>query len=108
VDEAPRPLRIPTEQIEVLIRTKDQLILGNVHSRHGGGPSQPGKRLKDEMNSDSARFIAITDARVYDATGRQLLYEANFLLLANEHIVSVTPRSSLTASPLPWLEPPSE
>jgi uncharacterized protein DUF6812 len=102
VDEAPRPLRVPTERIEALIRTSDQqLILGKVHS-------QPGKRLKDELNSDSARFIAVTDARVYDASGGQLLYEAAFLLLANDHIVTVTPRSSLTGSPLPWLQTPSE
>jgi hypothetical protein len=58
VAEAPRPLFVPTERIEALIRTCDQqLIFGKVHS-------QPGKRLKDEMNSDSSRFIAITDARV--------------------------------------------
>jgi hypothetical protein len=102
VNEAPRPLRVPTERIEALIRTSDrQFILGKVHS-------QPGKRLKDEMNSDSARFIAVTDARVYDASGQQLLYEAAFLLLANDHIVSVTPRSSVTGGDLPWLETPPE
>jgi hypothetical protein len=102
VTEAPRPLFVPTERIEALIRTSDQqLIYGKVHS-------QPGKRLKDEMNSDSSRFIAITDARVYDATGRQLLYETSFLLLANDHVVSVTPKSSLTGGHLPWLETPPE
>src|SRR5438552_19107582 len=101
VSEPPRPLFVPTERIEALIRTTDQLILGKVHA-------QPGKRLKDEMNSDSSRFIAITDARVYDATGRQLLYETAFLLLANDHIVSMTPRSSVTGGDLPWLETPPE
>jgi hypothetical protein len=100
VNESPRPLFVPTERIEALIRTTDQqFILGKVHS-------QPGKRLKDEMNSDSSRFIAITDARVYDATGRQLLYETSFLLLANDHVVSVTPRSSVTGGELPWLQTP--
>jgi uncharacterized protein DUF6812 len=101
VSESPRPLFVPTERIEALIRTADQqFILGKVHS-------QPGKRLKDEMNSDSSRFIAITDARVYDATGGHLLYETSFLLLANDHIVSVTPRSSVTGGELPWLQTPS-
>jgi hypothetical protein len=95
VNEAPRPLRVPTERIEALIRTHDELIVGRLHA-------QPGKRLKDEMNTDSARFIAITDARVYDAASHELLYEADFLLLANDHVVSVTPRQSVMAGQPPW------
>ena len=101
VDEAPRPLRVPTERIEALIRTGDQLIVGRLHA-------EPGKRLKDEMNHTSTRFIAITGARVYDAAGRELLYETDFLLLANDHIVSVTPRQSVTAGQAPWSEPPPD
>jgi hypothetical protein len=97
VTEAPRPLRVPTDRIEALVRAGDQLIVGRLHC-------QPGKRLKDEMNSDKTRFIAVTDARVYDAAGRQLLYETSFLLLANDHIVSVTPRQSVTAGESPWVE----
>jgi hypothetical protein len=97
VDQAPRPLRVPTERIEALVRTTDQLIVGRLHA-------QPGKRLKDEMNTDSGRFIAITDARVYDAGGQQLLYETDFLLVANAHLVSVTPRQSVTAGSAPWCE----
>jgi hypothetical protein len=101
VDEAPRPLRIPTERIEAVIRTGDQLIVGRLHA-------EPGKRLKDEMNHTSTRFIAITDARVYDAGGRVLLYQSDFLLLANDHIVSVTPRDSVTAGQAPWTKAPTE
>jgi hypothetical protein len=101
MDEAPRPLRVPTERIEAILRTGDQLVIGRLHA-------QPGKRLKDEMNHDSVRFIAITDARVYDAAGRQLLYQANFLLIANDHIVSVTPRQSVTGGQSPWYEQPPE
>jgi uncharacterized protein DUF6812 len=97
VDEAPRPLRVPTDRIEALVRTSDQLIVGRLHA-------EPGKRLKDEMNHSSTRFIAITDARVYDAAGRELLYKADFLLVANSHIVSVTPRQSVTEGEPPWSE----
>ena len=97
MDEAPRPLRVPTDRIDALVLTGDQLIVGRLHC-------QPGKRLKDEMNSDKARFIAVTDARVYEAAGHQFLYETSFLLLANDHIVSVTPRQSVTAGELPWFE----
>ena len=101
MDEAPRPLRVPTERIEALIRAGDQLIVGRLHS-------EPGKRLKDEMNQTSTRFIAITDARVYDAAGLELLYKTDFLLLANGHIVSVTPRQSVTSGRAPWTETPPE
>ena len=95
MDDAPRPLRIPTDRIEALVRTSDQLIIGRLHA-------QPGKRLKDEMNHISTRFIAITEARVYDVARGNLLYETKFLLLANDHIVSVTPQESVTAGQPPW------
>ncbi len=100
MDQAPRPLRVPTERIEALVRTREQLVVGRLHA-------EPGKRLKDEMNHISTRFIAITEARVYDAEGR-LLYETDFLLVANDHIVSVTPRQSMRAGRAPWFEPPPE
>ena len=100
-DEAPRPLRVPTDRIEALVRTSDQLIIGRLHA-------EPGKRLKDEMNHSSTRFIAITDARVYDAAGRELLYKTDFVLVANSHIVSVTPRQSVTAGQPPWTEGPPD
>ena len=95
MDEAPRPLRVPTDRIEALVRVGDQLIVGRLHA-------EPGKRLKDEMNHSSTRFIAITDARVYDAAGRALLYKTDFVLVANSHIVSVTPRQLVTAGEAPW------
>jgi uncharacterized protein DUF6812 len=101
VDENPRPLRVPTERIEALVRTVDQLIVGRLHA-------EPGKRLKDEMNHINTRFIAITDARIYDAAGRELLYKTDFLLVANSHIVSVTPRQSVTSGQPPWMEAPPE
>ena len=101
MDEAPRPLRVPTDRIEALIRTVDQLIVGRLHS-------EPGKRLKDELNHSSTRFIAITDARVYDASGRELLYQTDVVLVANGHIVSVTPRKSVTSGQPPWADAPPD
>ncbi len=101
MDATPRPLYVPTERIEAVIRTGDQLIVGRLHA-------EPGKRLKDEMNHISTRFIAITEARVYDAAGLELLYRTDFLLLANDHIVSVTPLQSVTGGRAPWTEAPPE
>ena len=101
MDESRRPLHVPTERIEALIRAGDQLIVGRLHA-------EPGKRLKDEMNQTSTRFIAITDAHVYDAASRKLLYATDFLLLANGHIVTVTPRQSVTSGLPPGSEAPSK
>ena len=36
--------------------------------------------------------------------GVELLYKTDFLLVANSHIVSVTPRQSVTSGQPPWME----
>jgi hypothetical protein len=79
---------VAKESIGAIVRTADQLIVGQIHAR-------PQKRLKDEMNHLSDKFIAITDARVYDAAGTSLLYETAFMLVSNAHIVSLTPLSAV-------------
>jgi len=79
---------VAKESIAAVIRTPDQLIVAQLHAR-------PQKRLKDEMNHVSDRFIALTDARVYDSGGARLLCEAAFMLLSNAHIVSITPVSAI-------------
>ena len=81
---AARPLYIPTQTTAAAVRTVDQLIVGLLHAR-------PQKRLKDELNANSDRYVAITAARVYDSAGNRLLYESTVVLLANDCIVSVTP-----------------
>ena len=80
---------VAKESIAAVVRTADQLIVGQVHAR-------PQKRLKDEMNHVSDRFMAITDARVYDAGGNRLLFETGFILVSNAHIVSIAPVSAVT------------
>ena len=80
---------VAKESIAAVVRTADQLIVGQLHAR-------PQKRLKDEMNHVSDRFIAITDARVYDGGGTRLLYETAFILISNAHIVSIAPISAVS------------
>jgi uncharacterized protein DUF6812 len=77
------------ESIAAAILTSHQLIVGHLHAH-------PQKRLKDEMNRISDRYIAVTQARVYDTAGASLLYEASFLLVSNESVVTVTPLSAIT------------
>jgi len=100
VNEGERPLRVPTDRIEAIVRTTVEVVVGRLHA-------EPGKRLKDEMNHTSTRFIAVTEARVYDLAGT-LLYETDFLLVANGQIVSITPRHSVTTGTPPWFEPRAE
>jgi hypothetical protein len=89
MDEKPLfSTHVTKESIAAILRTQDQLIVGQLHAR-------PQKRLKDEMNHVSDRFIALTEARVYDASGTRFLYETGFLLLSNAHIVSITPVSAV-------------
>jgi hypothetical protein len=92
---AARPLYIPTQTTAAAVRTADQLIVGLLHAR-------PQKRLKDELNANTERYVAITAARVYDAAGSRLLYESTVVLLANDHIVSVTPLAAVRGGEAAW------
>ena len=92
---APRPLFVPTETAGVAVRTVDQLIVGLLHAH-------PQKRLKDELNGTSDRYLALTAARVYDAGGNRLLYESTVVLIASAHIVSVTPLSAVREGESAW------
>jgi len=84
--------RVSKEPVVTLIRTHDYLITGNVYTR-------PEHRLKDELNSDRERFLAVTEVQVYDPTGEKLLFESSFLLIAYDHIVLITPTDAITPTP---------
>ena len=92
-----RPLFVPTQPTGVAVRTTDQLVIGLMHAR-------PQKRLKDELNGNSDRYVAITAARVYDAAGSTLLYESAVVLLASDHIVSVTPLAAVRHGEAGWAQ----
>ncbi len=92
-----RPLFVPTQTTGVAVRTPDQLVIGLMHAR-------PQKRLKDELNGNSDRYIAITAARVYDGAGARLLYESAVVLLSSDHIVSVTPLAAVRHGEAGWAE----
>lgn len=102
MQDASAPIRIPKQTIGAVLRTQDQLIVGRIHV-------DPQKRLKDEMNIVSHRFIAVTDAKVYDAEGTHLVHEASFMLVSNAHIVTVTPLSGIAEDcAAPWYTPPGQ
>ncbi len=88
--------RVAKDAMQALIRTVDQHVIGYLYVR-------PDKRLKDEINEDTSRFLPVTDAKVYNATTDDFVYRTSFLLVAFEHILSITPVEAISASrPGPW------
>jgi hypothetical protein len=89
--------RVAKDAMPALIRTADQHIVGYLYVR-------PDKRLKDEINEDTSRFLPVTDAKVYHATTDEFIYRTSFLLLAFDHILSITPIEAISASRNgPWM-----
>src|SRR6476659_9256678 len=62
--------RVAKDTLPAFIRTADQVIVGHVYVR-------PDKRLKDDLNEDTSRFLPITDARVYESSTEKLLYHSS-------------------------------
>ncbi len=79
---------IPKQPIQVIVETTHDLIHGTLYARHDA-------RLKDEFNSVAERFVAVTEATVYDLQKIEK-YRASFLLLNIEHIVWIIPQDELT------------
>jgi hypothetical protein len=88
--------RVAKDTLSAFIRTAHQIIVGHVYVR-------PDTRLKDDLSEDTSRFLAVTDARVYDAAKEKLLYHTSFLLVAYEHIIMLSPLDALAdIRPVPW------
>lgn len=89
--------RVAKDTLPAFVRTADQVIIGQVYVR-------PDKRLKDDLNEDTSRFLPITDARIYDAETEKLLYHSSFLLIAYSHIIMLSPLDALAdIRPTPWM-----
>ena len=77
---------IPKENIPVIIQTTVNRIEGFFHARYDN-------RLKDELNNQvDEQFMAITDAVVYDADGKEL-YRTKFLALNRNSIIWLIPQN---------------
>jgi hypothetical protein len=91
--------RVAKDTLTAFIRTEGQIIIGHVYVR-------PDKRLKDDLSEDTSRFLAVTDARVYDASTEKLLYHSSLMLVAHSHIIMLSPFEALVdIRPAPWQEP---
>lgn len=81
--------RISKESVVSVIRTIEHIVVGHVYVR-------PEHRLKDELNSEAGRFLAVTNAQVYDNQGTNLLFESSFLLLSYDHVIMISPLEAVS------------
>jgi hypothetical protein len=90
-------LRTPKDAVLCAVRGSDLAVLGYLYIRSD-------RRLKDELNDEQARYLPMTDARVFRVSDNKLLYHASFLLIGRQAIDMVAPIDSVTrASDVPWL-----
>lgn len=80
---------IPKQPIHVIAQTANNLIRGTVYAR-------PTARLKDEINDGQERFLAVTEATIYDLQNVEQ-YRASFLLLNIENIIWLIPQDELVS-----------
>ncbi len=79
--------RVAKRDVEVIISTNHHLIKGVFHLT-------PDNRIKDDLNGDE-RFIAVTQAQVYDPLGKNLLYQSEFIALNKDMVIWVLPKETL-------------
>jgi hypothetical protein len=75
--------------IRAQIQTLSHYIEGEIYIRIG-------KRISDEIN-ESDRFIAVTNAVVFDPKGTEL-FSCNFLAVNRDHIIWLIPEEEETNS----------
>jgi hypothetical protein len=78
--------KIEKVTVDVVIKTKQDIILGSLHIR-------PIVRMIDEL-LDADKFIAVTNAVVYDSRGNAL-FKTDFLALNRDDISYVVPQQEL-------------
>jgi hypothetical protein len=90
-------VRTPKDAVLCAVRGGDLAVLGYLYVR-------PDRRLKDELNDEQARYLPMTDVRVFRVSDNMLLYHASFLLIGRHAIDIVAPIDAVTgASNVPWL-----
>jgi hypothetical protein len=76
--------RVTKETAPVVIATATNIIQGSMHVMRES-------RIKDELNNPE-RFVAITNAEVFDLSAQTRLYSSEVLLLNKDQIVWVMPQ----------------
>ena len=73
--------------VKVILQTLTNRIVGMMHV-------VPGDRLKDALET-SDHFLAVTEAAIYDADGKNLIFQTNFLAVNLQHILWVSPEEEM-------------
>lgn len=78
---------VSKDPVPIVAQTTTNRISGMLHVSHG-------TRLKDELN-DQGHFVAITDAAVFDRTGKIEEYRSAFLALHRDSIIWLIPQTKI-------------
>jgi hypothetical protein len=78
---------VTKEPVDVIIQTDTSRIHGRVHVR-------PEDRLKDELDRCES-FLAVTQAKIFDFEGENLLYQTDFIAVRITSISWVLPQKDL-------------
>jgi len=78
--------KIDKVAVEVVIKTKREIIFGNIHIR-------PIIRIIDDL-LNAEKFIAITNAKIYNSQGK-VSFRTDFLALNRDEITYIIPRSEI-------------
>ena len=82
------------KQVPTTIQTMTQRIVGNIHIREW-------ERVKDAFNNLEERFIAFTDAKIYNFSG-QIVHSCKFMAVNIDHVVWINPSDQISPDePLP-------
>jgi len=76
--------RLNKKIVQVVISTAANIVRGTMYV-------MPDIRLKDDLNSNE-RFIAVTDAEVFDQSGKMRLYQNDLLILNKDQITWLLPQ----------------
>ena len=87
---------VSKETINTLIRTTDEIIIGELHIR-------PEQRITDALKTEAPPFIPITNAHIYCPKSEELQYQSHFLLVAYHQIIWMSPLDELHPTrSMPW------
>jgi hypothetical protein len=90
--------RVRKQRVRAVVQTTTHRVRGYVFCA-------PDERLKDQLNADDERFIAIADAEVIAADG-SVLDRGAFLTLNKQHVVWLLPADTPDEGPAPAAPPP--
>ena len=83
--------------VPVIVFTNTWQIKGNMHIL-------PDRRLKDDFNTGTERFVAVTEAELFSAETGKLLYRSSVIVLNKDSIVMVMPNLESTDEEKPNID----